>query len=200
MALITATEAKTFIPTLSGTTQDTLLDTLIARADAVMATYCGIPVAGSASVPTFEDTTYTEYPPAPRENPRAISVQGWPIVSITSAHVDADWSYGSSTLVPSADLVLDSPTGTIWLAPSSSWAWGRGDRVNRIVYVGGYATAPEDLKQACGLLVAHWFRLRNSQGRQNASGQSGNVTNKDETIPTSVRQILSRWVRAGTVL
>ena len=59
MALTTAATVRGYIRALTGTSEDTLLDTLIARFDDVASAWCGFPVNSNQS--TFENNTYTHY-------------------------------------------------------------------------------------------------------------------------------------------
>ena len=61
MALCTASEVRAIMPQLTGTSQDSILDTMITRADTQMARWCLFPAATPGGVPTMEDTTYTRY-------------------------------------------------------------------------------------------------------------------------------------------
>ncbi len=197
MALITAAEARVFIPSLTGTTDDTELDTLIVRADALMAAWCGWGIADGASASSFEDATYTEYHDGPTEN-GSLALRVRPVVSVTTIHDDSDWSY--STLVGSSDYTTDLRAGRVWLNPTATHSWSSAHRAIRVVYVAGFATIPEEIKQATCLLVAHWWRLRSTQGRQSISKGTGSESVRAETLPRSVRELLTQHSRAEGAL
>lgn len=192
MALITAAEARLYIPGLTGTGQDTELDTLIARADSVLAEWCGYPPASAGADPTLEDVTYTEYYSGPALlTPNAVQLNVIPVQSITSAANDTsgDWSYSGT--IASGDRTLDGVEGLLFTNPDSGEGWYTGQRAIKIVYVAGFATIPESIKQATALLVAHWWGLRKHKGKTNANAGQGSANLRPETIPESVRQIMA---------
>lgn len=154
MGLITPAEFRSFYPVLTGTGEDTRLGVLIDAADALASRWCGFPPADDGSQ-TFQDVTYTTYPSPAVSDPRCLALGIRPVVSVTTAHVSDDWSYGAADLVDSADYVLDKPKGRLHLLPNATALWATGLRVNRVVLVAGYATVPADLKEAIAALVRH---------------------------------------------
>lgn len=203
MALITAAEARVMIPALTATGADTDLGTLITRADAAIAHYCGLPAASATAAPTLESTTYTEYHDGPAaDEPRALALGVRHVSAVTSIHIDPLWSYGASTLVDSANYSLDGLAGRVRLLPTSSTGWTPGYRAIKVVYVAGFTSgnAPADLKQAAALLVAHWWRLRSGVSRSSTSGQTGGASLRDEVLPAAVRQLVGRYVLPSAVL
>lgn len=195
MALISASQFKEHFPQLTGAAADSVLDTVIARADALLALYCGYPVPDAGSR-TLEDATYTLYPRVSPRHAAALELGLRPIVSVTSVHVDEDWAYGSDTAVDAGDRVLDTQGGRIWLKPTATTAWSRSPRANKVVAVAGYATTPPDLVMIAVATVRHLWDLRNSQGRQQRSTQGHSETYVDATelLPASVRQALGPYI------
>jgi len=192
LALITAAEARVYIPGLTSTGEDTNLDTLIGRADSVMAAWCGFPPASAGADPTLEDVTYTHYFDGPMTGDgRALMLQVVPVASVTTAKTDTggDWAY--ATTIGSGDRTLDGVRGFLYVNPDASDGWVVGSRANEVVYVAGYATIPGAIKHACGVLVAHWWRLRKERGKSSVSAGGSNVNTRDETLPDEVKQILS---------
>ena len=59
MALATAAQMREYLRVLTGTAEDSLIDSLIARFDGLASGWCGYPTEGAA--PTFESATYTHY-------------------------------------------------------------------------------------------------------------------------------------------
>ena len=197
MALITAAEARLFIPALTGTGSDTELDRLIASADAVLARWCGWPPAAAGGAATFEDVTYTDYLDGPSLTvPTALQLPVFPVQSVTSIAKDdqGDWSY--SDTIAAGDYTLDGRTGLVYLNPDASEGWTSGVRAMKVVYVAGFATIPDDIKEACALLVAHWWGLRKNRGKQNASANGQNAGFRPETLPHNVVQLIAQYRRA----
>jgi hypothetical protein len=196
LAIITPAQFREHYPQLTGTGEDTILATLVTRADALCAQYCGFP-RPDAGVHTFEDVTYTLYPPGPdRDEPRRISLRIYPIVSVTSAYVDETEGYAAGTAVASGDMVLDKNKGQIWLTPSASSAWAYGGRSNKITIVAGFTAAPDDLVAIIAAQVRHLLDQRRVQGVTQASAASQYVARPDANlmIPKTVQDMLSAYV------
>ena len=130
MAIITAAQARLMIPQLTGTAEDTDIDTMIARADAVFGRWLGYPRASTSTQSTVESTTYTHYLHGPMTtNKRAIMLPVRPVVSVTSVHDDTNLDYGSSFLVASGDYTIDTERGIVELNPDSTHGgWSRARR------------------------------------------------------------------------
>ena len=203
MALVTAAEVRDYIPGLTGTAEDTLLDTLIARAGAALAHYCAFEPASDDDVPSLESTSYTRYVNAPDPaDPRRIQLPHRPLVEVTSVHDDADWAHGASTLVSTDDYVVDKRAGEIRLKPNTSHAfssdgrsprWSDSEQTIKVVYTAGYATIPDDLKQACVLLVQHWWELRTAAGEQARTFDGNSVTRIPRKIPSHVLELVAPY-------
>ena len=182
------------LPHLSGTASDAEITTLIAAADNVLATWCGWPRAGAAA--TLESATYTDYYDGPSHgDPTVLSLRVRPVASITSIHDDRDrdWAYGASDLVDSGDYVLDGEAGRVYLTSSSTHGvWSRGNRVLKAIYVAGYDTGAESfIAEAIGVLVAHWWGLRPTQGRTNVTQGGQSAAMRAETIPARCKELIS---------
>jgi hypothetical protein len=120
MALLTAAEFRGYYPLLTGTAEDTAVDTVVSAVGALMARTCGYPRT-DAGTWTMESATYTKHYDGPTlRHPRCLDLGLWPVVSVTSAHADADWAYGADTLIASGDLVLDGARGLLWIAPTTT--------------------------------------------------------------------------------
>lgn len=99
----------------------------------------------------------------------AIEIPRAPLQSITSVkYKDRD---GNETTWDSANYLAgtDSVPGVLALAWDASWPSGDLYPVEpiRIRFVAGYGLAvavPQSLKQACLLLVAHWYEAREASG------------------------------------
>ena len=203
MALLTSTEAKAIKPDLSGSAQDTLIDTLIGRADEVLATWCGYPVYDSSTIPSLTQQTYTQYLDGPTwEDSKVLAVPFFPLGTITSIHDDpTDRTYGAATLVDSSDYDVDTYRGLVILTQSSVQGfWSKGFRAQKIVTQAGWATVPEALKHAGAELVWHWYRLMRERGKQSVSVGGGSTGLRTESIPDHVWALVSPYRLPGSLL
>lgn len=184
------------IPALTGTAEDTTLDTLIARADAVLASWCGFPAASASVDPTLEATAFTEYyhAPSPRE-PRLLRLRVRPVTTLTSVHWDSAYDASYSTEVVSGDRTLDGVEGTIWLHPdaTSISAWPKQYRGIKVVYTAGYNTgADARITQAIAALVSHWWAMRRHLGVEGFSNEDGGMSvTSPAGIPDHVKILIA---------
>ena len=196
MALITASQVREHFPQLQGSADDPVLDTLIARADALMALWCGFP-RPDAGAHTLTAATYTVYPKAPDpDEPRRIALPVHPVVSLTTVHVDPDELYGASTEVASGDMILDGQAGEVWLTRQSTRTWASEGRANKVVAVAGFATTPPDLVALAASTVRHLVDRRRNQGAQaqSAQGASTTLVDAEALLPQAVRDMLGQYV------
>ena len=196
MALCTASEVRAIMPQLTGTSQDSILDTMITRADTQMARWCLFPAATPGGVPTMEDTTYTRYFDGNGEGGVTLRLGIPPLVSVTTIHDDPDTrTYGAASLVAASDYDLDLELGqAILTSTSTHGAWSsRSYRSIKAVYVAGWVTVPEELKGLCAELVAHWWRLRKERGKNSVSQQGTSLSLIPETLPDRVKEGLAPY-------
>lgn len=184
------------IPQLgSSTSEDANLTTLIARADSVLASWCGFPGVDGSTAPTLEASTYTHYLSGPMErDERVLLLPVRPVTSVTSIHddTDRDWSYGASDLVDSGDYTLDEVEGRVYLhTDSAHGSWRRGLRQIKVIYVAGYDTgADARITQGITALVAHWWQQRNTPGMESVTLTDTTITTLAPEIPAHVREIM----------
>lgn len=193
MAVITQAEARVYLPGISA--DDSTVATLITRADAILAGWCGYPAASEGGLPTFEDVTYTHYLPA--SGGRSLYLPVWPVVSVTTIEDDPTEVFdGSSYLVASGDYSI-RPRGEILLDQSSThgaWSDSGPDRYIKAVYVAGFASPPEDLKGLVAEYVAVLWAIRQGAGKQTVNtAQGGTAEVPSGEIPVSIRQRLRRF-------
>jgi hypothetical protein len=185
----------THLPALTSTAEDTTITTLIARADALLAAWCGFPPATAGGSPTLEAATYTDYLDGPALDERTLLLPVRPATSVTTIHDDkgGDWAYGSDDLVASTDYTLDGRAGRVHLHTNSvHGAWSRRPRALKVVYVAGFDTGAHKLiAEAISIMVAHWWSQRNTQGKIATTQGGQSVTTRAETIPDRVREIMS---------
>lgn len=146
--LTTLADIKTALM-VSGTTDDALLDRLLAGADAYIAAHTGREFAGG---------TFTELHPGARD---VLFLANFPVTGVTSLRADPARAFGAETERPADSFVLHAARGVIesltgpFVTPRAF-----GDEVPSAVRV-VYATAasvPPAVKEACAQLVAHWYR------------------------------------------
>lgn len=212
MALCTAAQARLHIPSLTSTGEDTNLDALITRADALFANWCGYPSVVAVS-PTFgvvasmEDTTYVVYNGLGGRvrvlDSRHLRCDIWPVISVTSVYDDTTEAYGTAVTSTTYTLI-DGNQGLIAYNANSGAAWANPEsplvRNIKLTVVAGWVTIPADLIEATCLQVKHWWDLRHTQGRTNVSVGAGSAGLRDETMPAAVRELLAPYRLPGVWL
>ena len=199
MAVVTASEVREYIPTLSGSADDSILNTLIARFDQVAAGYMGFPPQASGAI-SIESGTYTEYLDGP--GGRELHVTAKPLVSVTSVYDDPDLDYtDSADLIAASDYSIYGLEGKVILDYNATDAsWSVGHRHIKITYVAGYSggTMPNAVKHAACIQVAHWYQARSHIGRTNLSSQGQTVALKTLELLPEVTMALQPY-RIATV-
>lgn len=108
----------------------------------------------------LEVSTYTVYLDGTGTD--SIFLPVYPIVSITSIHVDPDRVYGADTLLSTDDYIYYSETGEI--SRTGYGYFSKGKQIIKVVYVGGYTTSgtsitlPKDLQKAAKDQVKFLFK------------------------------------------
>tara|TARA_Y100001973_G_scaffold64658_3_gene94505 strand:+ start:1598 stop:2206 length:609 start_codon:yes stop_codon:yes gene_type:complete len=178
VAIISAAQARAYIPSLSGDSDDSTLDVLISRFDSVAASFLGFPKQSSGAI-SIESGTYVEY--LDGRGGREIRPSVVPIVSVTSIHDDPDLDYtDSADLIAASDYTIYGDEGRIILDfDATDAAFSNGERHVKITYVAGYsgATMPSSIQHAAAIQVAHWYQARAHIGKTNVSsaGQSAQL-------------------------
>lgn len=140
------------------TTYDDLLINLINRSETILERYCGR---------KMKSRSYTEYYDG--DGTRFLYTKQWPIVSITSIHIDVDRVFGSAELVSSSDYFFDDENGEVQgritlLGTADESIFGQGYGNVKLVYTAGYATLPEDIEAAAVVHVSHWYNKAGTEG------------------------------------
>lgn len=186
MALMTAATLRDAIPELSGTSEDTKLDTLIARCDALFARYCGIPAATATGAPTLESASYTLY--LTGSGGRVLRLPLRAVTAIASIYDDPTLDFTDATyLVSSGDYALryDPHRGQYvqLLSTATHGAWSDGAGQIRISLTSGYSSgaAPGDILEAVRIGVRNWWTARKNHGRTTSGGdQSATYTEPED--------------------
>jgi hypothetical protein len=138
---------------------DALLDLLRDSADAFIAEFCGR---------DFEAGTFTEYH---QGEVNVVPLRNYPVSSVTSVNADRLGVFGSTTLVPATDYIVDSTRGLIYKRRGLFIIGGMAPRAVQVVYVTS-AAVPNDVKEAYAELVGHWYRHAKTQ----IAAQHQNIT------------------------
>ncbi len=194
MALTTAATVRGYIRALTGTAEDTLLDTLIARFDDVASAHCGFPVDSNQS--TFENNTYTHY--FDGDGSDKLELRVVPANTITSVYVDVDRSYGSDTLVASSDYTLDTRLGLLILeTDSDQGSFSTGYRSVKVTYTAGFTTIPDGIVHACGIQVNHWYMNRDTIGKTSINQNQSSISVQPLGLLPEVMQALRPYRISG---
>lgn len=186
----TNTDLKTYLGIASGVTgDDTLLTTLIARAQAAIDAYCRQTFEASADSTRYFDPTLDAVG-------RCLYLDT-PLCAITSV------TNGDGTTVDSSNYVKEPRNGTPWyrltLKANASVAWTYTDTPeNAIAIVGRWAystSAPNDIVQACTRLAAWLYRQRDNAFDLDRVVVTGNATFVPANIPADVTRMLAPYRR-----
>ena len=201
MALMTAAEARAYLPNIQGTAIDSELVTLIARFDAVAAQWCGFPDSPGGTVgavQTLESASYVLYLDGPDPGDSSLLWLGvWPVTAIGSIYSDPIREYGSDTLVASSDYTLFGDQGLVELSADSGESWSKRQRAIKATVTAGFSTVPSALKHAAGIQVAHWFRSRSVIGQKSVSQRGTSTTVQNLGLLDEVKQTLAAYVLTG---
>ena len=198
MAIMTAAEARLYVRGIQGSGEDSNLSTLISRADAVFASYLGLPPASAGAAATLEDTTIVIYMDGP--GGQELRLPYGPVLSVSSIHDSDDRLYSSADLVAASDYDLYGDESLIRLTDTSLHGyWSTVRRAIKVSAVIGFSTIPEDIKHAAGLQVAHWFQGRDHVGRKSISQGGGSITVNGLELLPEVKQALNPYRQAGAI-
>ena len=197
MAIMTAAEARLYIRGITGTGEDSNIESLIARADALIAGYIGLPSPTVGGNPTLEDSTHTIYLDGP--GTQNLRLPFLPVVSITSIHDSDERDYGTLDLVAASDYDLYGDEGLVRLKDDSAHGtFSDIKRAIKVVAVIGWTSIPEDIKHAAGLQVAYWFKNRDHIGYTSVNQGGGTIQIQQMGLLPEVRQMLRPYRQPST--
>ena len=194
-ALVSLTEAKERLdqPLDIPKADEKLIENLINRSSARIESHLDRDLK-EATVTEFYDGSDTG----------TLWVRRFPLTAITLLNIDPNRDFLSGTAIQPADVVIDSERGTVRFFPgtkSPRASFAIGVKNVKITYTGGFATVPEDLKDACLILIARSF-MRVKQGAEgiiseSIAGYSASYegTTRESGLPLEVQGILTRYKR-----
>jgi hypothetical protein len=187
ISLCTLEDLKTHLE-IEASGQDPFLTNLVLRATQFIETYCSR---------QFMSREFTEYYSGDGTN--SILLPNTPITAVTQIKDDksgqADFDYDDTdendafSFENWGKLLLTN--GDVFREPSSTYPL----RNYKFVYTGGYATAPEDLRQVCIELAAAKFYLKDKQRQGIASksvaGQT--ITYRPDDLSPAQKEVLEAY-------
>lgn len=188
MAYADSTALKAYLD-ITGSTKDSLLASLLVRAQAMIDTHCGR---------TFEAASdTTRYFDAMRDVDGRMLWLRDDLATITSV------TNGDGVAVSASDYVTEprnaGPYYAICLKRGASVAWTYDDSPeNAIEVVGKWAysaTAPADITQATVRLAAYLFRQAANNADLDRAVVAGNVTLLPTNLPRDLAMMLEPYVR-----
>jgi len=178
--LCTRDSVKTHLG-LSGSTYDNVLDALIPAASEAIENACGR---------RFAQAAYTEYRDG--EGLDRVVLRRRPVTEIAGVWDDPSRTFGDATKLDADEFVLDGERGIVRLRAGT---FSEGVRNVKVSYTAGAATVPDDVAQACRMLIAAWFHA----GREGGDGLDARTAGEtalrfsDEPMAPPVAGILERY-------
>jgi uncharacterized phiE125 gp8 family phage protein len=188
--LTTLTKVKTYLG-ISGSTQDTLLSSLITAVSAGIESFCGR---------EFGSATHTEYYDTDGET--KIFLPNYPVSSLTSVkYQTGTWDNITWTTYPASGYLLTGDQGRLSFAGTLP----KITKYLQIVYVGGYLidfdnegtathTLPYDLTQIVNELIASTYNTRSSGGINTMSTEGQSITFSTQSITKDYQNRLARYI------
>lgn len=159
----------------SDSSQDALLTNMINASQRICEQYLHHPIL---------QASYTEYYDG--DGTGKLILRKWPIISVTSIHIDIDREFDSDDLADPTNYYVDSENGIIefYRAFAAGPAWfDEGIKNIKVVYSAGFASIPDDLIEAADEHVAWMFRRANTEGTTQQSLGGKSEVYDDRKIP-----------------
>lgn len=121
----------------------------------------------------------------------ALLLKQWPIVSVSSVHIDGERAWGPETEISA--YYYEGGSGVLYY----DGGFGKQRQSVRVVYTGGLSEVPSDLKEAAVELVSWlWTRQRsNNIAVRTTEGLDGTRTEHELTIPLQARRTIEGYRR-----
>lgn len=200
-ALFTSAEFKTYNGIASGVSAfDTDLAALATQVSTLVTRWCRREDFGDTALGTITETYNGS-------GTSRLLVRHTPIIAVTSVHVDAARTFGSSALVASTDYVADLESGIIEILPEQSVAnvitshgrWPRGTKNVQVIYTAGYTSIPDDLKLGAMLWAAQIWNRRRHMGIINQTVGGEFTAFQNNPMPPEAKQLLSPFMKVAMV-
>jgi hypothetical protein len=183
MALVTVDDVK-YVYGLIGEGDYDLVSEIIDRVGKSFDTYCDR---------VFESATYTEDYDGDR---RDIMLEHYPVTSITSV-TDRGQDWTGSTVINSSYYKISRDNRHILFSSSATLTRYRENI--RIVYVAGYTTIPDDIKQACIREVIIEYKRRQKPDVTGQTMDDGSITIYADGFTQKTLAVLNRYKDKGIV-
>jgi hypothetical protein len=116
-----------------------------------------------------------------------------PIVTVNSLTIDGAAIPPQTGLVTGGYLYDDQ---MVYLA-GYRFNWGRQNVI--VNYVGGYATTPPDIEQACIDIIGDWFKYRERIGKTSEGIEGQSITFVNQSIPARAMGVILAYKRVSPV-
>lgn len=183
-ALCTVDEVKEYyqFPSKGSRVLDNdLIENLINRVTVNFHNYCGLD--------QFKSKIYTEFQDG--NGKLRIYPYNYPIISITSIHIDGDWLFDNDTLISSSYYkIVDG----LYISMNNN-TFTKGVQNIKIVYTAGYETIPYDLKQACIEEVARKFKNKKNFDEIFRTIEGSQVSKVEQGLLVSTKEVLDNYIR-----
>jgi hypothetical protein len=158
---------------------DDFINDLITRVSKSFCHYCG--------KDSFLINNYTEY--IDGNGSQYMFVKNTPIVSVDAIYKDIEWVWAEDTLVESTNYFIKD----YYIA--NKYCWYEGFSNYKVIYNGGYAEVPYDLKEAAIQEIVRKYKRRKDFDTVQRSVNEGYVTYVDDFLLESTIRVLSRYRR-----
>jgi hypothetical protein len=172
---------------ITNSNQDAKLQLIISSVSALIESYCGR---------IFQSTTYTESYDA---KDSVISLNNYPVISITSVKTSTDGGLTQTTLVANSaakdGYIVDLKEGLIYSQTGSSFlpSYEIKYRSLEVVYVAGYATIPNDIKLVTYDLVDYYKNNEQKPMQAMMNSSTENFTAPTTMFPPHIQRVLDLY-------
>ena len=192
MSVVSGSECRLYIRGLSGTAEDTNIETIVDRVNPVIARYLGWPLM-SAGVYSLSSGTYVVY--LTGDGSKQLDLPIIPVTAISSIYDDPELGYDDSAdLVAASDYTLYGNEGIVMLKNDSTHGhWTKTPRAVKVTMTAGFSSVPQEIKQAIGLQVAHIWQARDHVGRTKVSQGGGSIEVAPLGLLPEVKELIAPW-------
>lgn len=141
--------------------------------------YCG--------VEQFKSRQYTEYYDG--EGTSILFPFKTPILSVSSIYDDADWEYGSDSLIDSGSYKVIDKRRIV----NKDNVFNKGRQNIKITYTAGYDSIPDDIKLACIREILREFNRRKDFDVAAKTLDDGTVSYVEKGLLKSTKDVLNRY-------